>query len=101
VTGDCVAGRHGFRLTEAARVVEPLEAPVVDCVDGRPELRLGAFSEALGSPRPRLAPLLPAALAAASDRAVWTGEALLVARASNGEAVIRRHVCRGGTLESD
>jgi hypothetical protein len=37
-------------------------------------------------------------LAPSGARAVWTGEALVIARADAGRLVLSRHACRGSSL---
>ena len=98
VTGDCDGTRRGFWIAEAARTVEPLEPPQVSCRDGRPVLAWGDRREGLAAPRDGVGPLLPAGLAGPDDRAVWTGEAVLVATHQEREAVIRRYGCDRGTF---
>lgn len=58
------------------------------------EVKLDASTVGLGA-------LLPAHLVPADARAVWTGEALLVAQAADGRLEIARHHCRAGALHRE
>ena len=98
LTGDCPDARRGVLVRDVGRSLQPMEGPEVRCDQGRPVVRWGAHEETLAAPRGDLGPLLPAALASAEDVAVWTGEALLVAHAREGEATIRRFACDRGTV---
>jgi hypothetical protein len=75
---------------------DPAEPSVV-CEAGRPSITLGErASLRLDGAREDLEALLPDAIAPASARAVWTGEALVVAAHAQGEVSLRRYRCVGG-----
>ncbi|MGE0785296.1 MAG: hypothetical protein AB7S26_06395 [Sandaracinaceae bacterium] len=86
-------------LDEMGRVTRTLRPLVrqLGCRDGRPTLALRGADDSLalelGEAQDHLEALLPEALAPAGSRAVWTGEAILVARATDGSLALARHVC--------
>lgn len=76
---------------------DPVERSVV-CAAGRPSITLGSERARLrldGS-REDLEALLPETIAPEGARAVWTGEALIVAAPARGEVALRRYRCLGG-----
>ena len=96
VLGSCAEGVVGWRMSEAGRSVGRLGAPSVRCENERPVLTFGAIEERLSAPREGIAHLLPPPITGPNDRAVWTGEAVLVASALGDEAVLRRFACERG-----
>ncbi|MCS6797145.1 MAG: hypothetical protein NZ898_01220 [Myxococcota bacterium] len=70
----------------------------VRCDAGRPVLEGGPVRVALSAPTSRLESLLPPQLAPAGARAVWTGEALLVAVPASRDVIVRRYQCERGEL---
>ena len=107
--GVVVLGRCGDRidaveLRDAAR--ERVEvsgaARTVACSDGRPKITIrgggASIERILGGPESGLEHLLPESIAGPVARAVWTGDALLVATAADGRVTLRRHRCEGDVL---
>ncbi len=100
----CGGEARAVRLDVMGREVERFDGfeAEVACEDGRPTL------EVRGGGRPRtlrlneahdhLEAMLPPELAPSGARAVWTGEALLVAWAEGRELFLRRHQCVDGRL---
>jgi hypothetical protein len=50
----------------------------------------------MGEPVSRIEALLPTSVARAPARAVWTGQALLVAGAAGDAVILRRYACVDG-----
>jgi hypothetical protein len=77
-----------------------LDPRAVSCRAGRPVLRAGegdaARELALGASLDHLEALLPEEVAPPGSRAIWTGEALLVAAPVAGEVSLRRYQCVRG-----
>ena len=96
--GEATPERRGWLAMEAARTLASLGAPDPRCVGGRVHLRLGEQEVVLGAPRDGLEALLPAAMAGSADRAVWTGEAILVATQLGRESALRRYACDRGVF---
>lgn len=73
------------------------------CEGGRPQLRASGdgvtITLTLEAPQSRVEALLPARLAPEGARAVWTGEALLVAAPLGRDVFLRRYACRAGSVE--
>ncbi len=88
-------GRELARLAELERSVR--------CVDGRPLLRLTEasprFELHLGGAADHVEGLLPDSVAPRGSRAVWTGEALLVALPLAREVALRRYECVRGRFD--
>jgi len=89
------AGRSTRRFAELQRSVR--------CIDGIPAIELASASEPtlqilMRERRGGLAALLPDEIAGEHARAIWTGEALLVARPAAGEVGIHRYQCEHGEL---
>ncbi len=89
---------RAIELREAGRGRRELArgpaAPV--CRDGRPVLALDELELALSEARSGLEAWLPAEVAPARARAVWTGESLLVAAPTGGEVLLWRYACEEG-----
>lgn len=102
IVGDCQgdAGpeRRGWLVSDAARTMASLGTPEARCEEGRVHLRLGDQDVTLGAPRDGIEALLPAAMAGSADRAVWTGEAILVATQLGRESALRRYACDRGVF---
>jgi len=100
--GDCgdtgARERRGFHVEEAARTIGDLGTPQARCQDGRVILNFGGPELTLGAPRDGLEALLPPAMASGDDRAVWTGEAVLVATQLGRESALRRYGCDRGVF---
>lgn len=100
---DCSDGRRGTLsagLERPAASVE-LSQATLECELGRPVLRApGERVLALSFDRPLsgLGPLVPARVAPASARVVWTGTTLLGAIWSRGRVALHRWQCRGSEL---
>lgn len=82
---------------ERARI-EPVVREA-SCRDGRPVLRMGAHALRLGAAQDRLEALLPESIAPPGARAIWTGEALLVATPVGRDVSLHRYQCVRGRLE--
>ena len=77
---------------------DPAE-PSVACAAGRPSITLSERARLrLDGAREDLEALLPGAIAPAGARAVWTGEALIVAAHADGLVTLRRSRCLGQRL---
>ncbi len=99
----CHGGDALARITETGRVPTSVQPAVfaARCDHGRPTLTVGARAELalpLTASESRLEAWLPEALAPPGSRAVWTGEALLVAQPESGEVSLRRYECVDGEL---
>ncbi|MAC26066.1 MAG: hypothetical protein CMN31_14620 [Sandaracinus sp.] len=103
VLGRCDEGMRGMRIASAGRALQPLSgAPRVDCLDGRPRVRIDAWEDRWDAPRERVEALLPEEVAPEGSRAVWTGEAVLIATPLGREVALRRYECgRGGFHRTD
>lgn len=101
---ECGASRRLARFVEADApfAVQSADVRGLVCVrepnGPRARVRLGeGWLELLG-PQAQLELLLDAELAPPGSRAVWTGEALLVARAAGGQLALDRYACTGKEL---
>jgi hypothetical protein len=79
-------------------VVRTINERGLICNAGAPLVRFGTEWLRPSGPLGRLELLLTEDLAPPGARAVWTGEALVVARADAGRLVLSRHACRGSSL---
>jgi hypothetical protein len=79
-------------------VVRTINERGLVCNGGTARLRFGAEWLRPSGPLGRLELLLTEDLAPPGARAVWTGEALVVARADAGRLVLSRHACQGSSL---
>ena len=101
----CAEGLHVAQLGTDGRAVATTTRSVLStaCVSGHPQLRSTGdgvtISLSLEAPQSRLEALLPASLAPEGARAVWTGEALLVAAPQGADVFLRRYVCRPTSRE--
>ncbi len=101
---ECGAARRLARFVDADApfAVESADVRGLMCSggsDSRARVRLGSGWLELGAPQAQLELLLDAELSPPGSRAVWTGEALLVARVAGGQLALDRHVCAGKELE--
>jgi hypothetical protein len=98
--GDCGVVRRVARL--ARDMKPPAEFPLADltlgCERGATIVRATGWELPLSAPRDRLEAVLPAAIAPAGARAIYTGRALLVAHRMSGRLELSRHVCVDGLL---
>lgn len=78
--------------------IEDLPSPAVECQGERARVRFGQGWFELDAPRAQLHALLPSVIAPRGSRAVFTGSALLVAEAKDGNLKLSRYACRAGTL---
>ena len=105
VLGESSEGIEALVMKRAGREVERLSSVRrrVRCDEGSTKLVLqtadGDRELALAEPIDGLAPWLPALVAPPLSRAAWTGEALLVATAADGDVAIHRYQCRFGRLD--
>lgn len=98
---DCDDGRHGVFVPGAfeTRVEFVGEREVgTSCSGETPSITVAGTQVALDAPRSRLELFLPEMVAPEGARAVWTGEAILVAQTSGGEVGLHRWECRDGNL---
>ncbi|RLB50664.1 MAG: hypothetical protein DRJ42_18400, partial [Deltaproteobacteria bacterium] len=103
--GRCAGGRvDGVRYADAGSnklVLVGLSRRVV-CSEGRPHVVLGGdpggdqLDLPLNEATADLSALLPEAMARPRSRAVWTGEALLVAVPLGAEVALHRYQCEYG-----
>lgn len=100
LVADCNGSRRAARAgrENAAVAVEELPSPVVQCNGNRARVRAGDSWLELDAPRGNLQALLPSVMAPRGSRAVFTGAALLVARANNGKLELTRYACQAGIL---
>jgi hypothetical protein len=98
--GRCASGRRLVRIREAGRQVEVVGdvTPSVDCSGVHPVLKAGSFSLPLGGSVAHLEALLPDSVAPRGARALWTGQALLVATPIGREVSLHRYECEHGEL---
>jgi len=102
--GRCEGGAKAARVRDAGRQVFEVGAVAgeVGCDEVRPVLRAGEGAEALSltldAPTERIESLLPERIAPAGSRAVWTGEAILVAVPLGPEVSLHRYACEDGAL---
>lgn len=102
VTGRCGDGRRTARFRGTSVLGElSLDDVQASCTNGKLRLSAaGGFEATLPGPTDALEPLLPARLARADARAVWTGELLLVATRSGERVRLSRYRCAGSELET-
>ncbi len=99
LTGSCEGTVRGTRLESGGRALSHFDSPpLIGCVEGGPVIEIGTVVSPLGAPRDGLAALLPSQFAPPGSRAVWTGDAVLVAQSQGGEVVLRRYDCQGGVF---
>lgn len=101
LVADCGGRRRAARAGDDNGPVElrELASPRLECQAGRAELRAGPFDIALKTPTARLELLLPSVLAPPGSRAVWAGEALLVAATTSRKLSLSRYACQGNQLK--
>jgi len=97
---DCGVLRRAARLSRDMK--PPAEFPLADltlgCERGAPIVRAAGWELPLSAPRDRLEAVLPAAIAPAGARAIYTGRALLVAQRMSDRLELRRYSCSDGIL---
>lgn len=98
--GACPGGAVRVPLDVMGQAGPPIDARAAGarCEDGRPVVGWPGQELPLSTARGDLAPLLPPAVAPLGARAVWTGEALLIATQVGDVIELRRRRCRGGAL---
>ncbi|HET9933850.1 MAG TPA: hypothetical protein VFQ35_24265, partial [Polyangiaceae bacterium] len=99
--GECEGKRRAARAGADNGPVEvrDVASPRVECVGGKARLRAGPIEVELNAPRARLELVLPTVLAPRGSRAVWSGEALLVAAAPLRKLSLARYACEGNQLK--
>ena len=98
---DCDDGPRGLIVPGAFETrVELLSGREVSlaCTGEVPTLVVSDARVPLDAPRSGLGLFLPPRIAPEGSRAVWTGEAILVAQTSGGEVGLHRWECRDGQL---
>lgn len=103
LTGDCATERRGVRVTGPNAEFRDVSLSYVDATCKASHLVVrgpGAAGLKLtfAGPQDELEAILPRSLVPLSGRAVWTGRALLVAAAANGELELRRYRCDSSLL---
>lgn len=101
VIGDCAGQRQGLRVRGGNAAPEEVRVDRLEvvCDSGKPLIRQlgpGGLNLALDERRDRLEAFLPTALSPAHSRAVWTGEALLVAspaESTQARVAVKRYRC--------
>ncbi|MET0794193.1 MAG: hypothetical protein ABW061_21910 [Polyangiaceae bacterium] len=98
VIGDCAGQRQGLRVRGGNAAPEEVRVDRLEvvCESGKPLIRqlgAGGLSLPLNARRDRLEAFLSAALSPPHSRAVWTGEALLVATPSGARVAVKRYRC--------
>ncbi|NOY92189.1 MAG: hypothetical protein GXP55_13415 [Deltaproteobacteria bacterium] len=98
--GRCGSGRRLVRVREGGRALDRIGevTPSVDCSGAHPVLKAGTFSYPLAGSVAHLEALLPDSLAPRGARALWTGEALLIATPIGREVSLHRYQCEHGEL---
>lgn len=95
----CAEGRQVARLASDGRASESITQATFTtvCAGGHAELRATGESRTivhpLSAPQSRVEAMLPPSIALPGSRAVWTGEALLVASPQGGDLFLRRYAC--------
>ena len=97
LVAECQGHRRGARIGAGDEAVEYLDlrALRLDCRGGVATIRAAGFELVLDEPRGRLEAILPGAMAPRGARAVWTGQALLVASSAGDALRLARYVCAG------
>lgn len=99
--GDRLVATHLDAMGRELARFSPVERSVA-CEEGRPALTIGSGGGGprlhLEGAREELEALLPESIAPSGARAIWTGEALLVAGVQRGELSLRRYQCAGETF---
>ncbi len=93
LSADCAGRRKVIRGSGAQRTTHDLSGLVFDCGSGQPRLRAGDFELGLGPPRAGVHALLGPPWVPARARAVWTGQALVVAAEQGGSVRLTRYAC--------
>jgi hypothetical protein len=101
LAADCQGNRRAARIGAADEAVEYLElrSLALECRAGAATVRAPGLDFPLDSPRGRLEALLPSAVAPRGARAVWTGQALLVASTAATSLRLARYVCNGNAWQ--
>lgn len=104
VVSRCGSQARIDRLDEMGRVTARWDAPrrTVRCEEGRPALHLEGDADAklrLGRATDHLEGLLPEDVAPPGSRAIWTGEAVLVATPLGRDVSLRRYQCVRGRFD--
>ena len=101
IGGDCKGEWQGARFPGGDRPAEHLTGDIaLSCQRGAPVVRSGdgRLTFRLSAPSERLEALLPPQRFGPAARAVWTGQALLVASWDGTQVSLLRHVCAGDQL---
>jgi hypothetical protein len=101
LVAECQGNRRAARIGGGDEVVEYLDmrAPTLQCSSGILRIRASSFELALDEPRPRLEALLPTSIAPRGSRAVFTGNAVLVASNAGTSLRLARYTCSGDRLD--
>jgi hypothetical protein len=101
IGGDCKGEWQGARLPGGDRAAEALTGDIaLSCQGGAPVLRSGdgRLTLRLSAPSERIEALLPPQRYGPAARAVWTGQALLVAAWDGTQVSLQRSTCSGEQL---
>jgi hypothetical protein len=98
VIGDCGGRREGLRMRGGNAALEEVRVDRLEvvCDAGKPLIRQlgpGGLSLALDERRDRLEAFLPPALSPLHSRAVWTGQALLIAQQGAARISVKSYRC--------
>ena len=98
VIGDCAGRREGVRVRGGNAALEEVHVDRLEvvCEAGKPLIRqlgAGGLSLTLDERRDRLEAFLPPALSPLHARAVWTGQALLIAQQGGGRINVKSYRC--------
>lgn len=108
VTARCAAREHAVVLADTGKDLADLGAvrAQASCRDGRPVLSIRSLGGQhtvrtlkLSGPIGRIEGWLPSQLVPSGSRAVWTGDAILVASPMGPEVTVRRYQCDNGELQ--
>lgn len=101
LVAECQGSRRAARIGGGDEVVEYLDmrAPTLECRSGILRIRASSFELVLDEPRQRLEALLPTSIAPRGSRAVFTGNAVLVASNAGTSLRLARYTCTGERLE--
>lgn len=99
VIARCESGLAATAVDREGRITRGVTSatPRARCQDGRPVIEIagegGPLAMTLTDPVSRIEGLLPESMAPAGSRAVWTGEAILIAAHTAREVRVRRYQC--------
>ena len=100
LVADCEGGRRAARIGDDPAEFLDLHGQRLECTSGKLRVRAPSLELALDEPRAGLEPLLPPDVAPTGSRAVWTGQALVVASSFAEQLRVSVRRCHGDRLET-